>query len=136
MSKFRDYCINLYNTLDKHAEDGVYTGTLREASDLANVPTHYRSQVVRQLYDLGSIEQLQRGSGIVPTKLRIVKPPDRDGRWPRKSSLSHLTPRSEHDTLVAEVRDIQTRLGSLNIAQALFELSERVGALERQINAL
>lgn len=133
MSKFRDYCYALYDHLNASATDGVYTGTIRAACDAVKIPGHYRSQVIRQLYDLESIEQLQRGSGVIPTQLRIVtRPPE--GRWPRRNPADHLTTAADFATLAGEVRDIQTRLGSLNIAQALYELSERVGAIERKLN--
>lgn len=126
-----------YDTLKKLARqeniDGaklpVFRGSLMQVWRDVSPSQSYWTPVMTFLRDYGYISLLQRGSRGRESVVVFHKRPQR-----AEISQLDLTEQGEAATIREELRDIQKRLGGLDIVEALRNVEERLQVLEGEAN--
>lgn len=117
----------------------IWQGKLIATCTRVGIPQGYYKKVVDVLRKIGSIEIVTRGRrGNTPTTILLRYPPTMELYKDAivKSGWDGLTATPSFDTLVAEVRDIQTRLGGIDWLEIIKNLDDRVKALESEVKDL
>lgn len=146
--KIVGYMAGLYEVMTSQAtelvaEGGegvlIWQGRLIQTCTSVGIPEGYYKKVVDALRRLGSIEIVSRGSrGSNLTAIVLRHPPSEELYEDAivKSGWSGLTTAVSFDTLVAQVKELQQRLGGLSIVDALKNHEDRVKTLETAVEGL
>lgn len=106
----------------------IWTGSLTKTCAELGIPRGTERRAMRPLEAMDCLRILQRGVGHHPTILVLSRPPTEE-MWAEVSERG-LTGTVTFDRLVRDVRDIQTRLGGVDLAVALADTERRLKALE------
>lgn len=127
-----NHLVRLYHALEDQSVDGVFTGSTTETFRSLGVSQAYYSKLYGYLYEMGCLEQLQRGTSGTPSKIRIVRPPDID-----EFRSSHLTDAKPRATLLEQrVKILEGRLPSIDLAGTITQLETRLASLEREVKEI
>ena len=134
MATLNDHCMAVYKALEAHAKPMkvddddclVFEGSLTEIWLPLKISQSYYSKVFSFLRDSDSISVIQRGSRMHPSLIVLNgEPPPVEGH-----PANPLTRPTEHDKLASRVAHIESRLGGMNVLEAIRDLDERVKRLE------
>lgn len=136
------YTLEFYKMLDEKASteviDGVeltvFRGYLTKTFQGMGVSQSYYSRVITALKELGCITILKRGARGVDSLIAINHPPDEMEFTVRSSTP--LTSSPQAAKLAEQVADLQTRLGGLNIAEAIEYLDIELKSLAKRVKTL
>ena len=135
-TKTQGYANALYARMDKEAVDGIWSGRLVETCIDLGIPQGGYNRAVNALRKMGCIEQLVRGFRGSQLSSFVLRQPPTPEVWDTafvKSRNRDLTKRPSLDTLIAQTRDLEERIGGLNIVKAFKDHEDRITALERLI---
>lgn len=117
----------------------VWEGRLIQTCVSVGIPEGYYKTVVDVLRKLGCIEVVKQGKrGTNPTVVILRYPPTEQmyGEVLGRAGWEGLTNRPTFDTIVGQVRDIQKRLGGMDIVGALENHEQRIAELETAVKGL
>lgn len=135
----------LYNHLQEDAVGGLYSGSQKQAFDKLGLSPAYNPRLFRALRELGCIETVARGTGRVPTKLRLVKPPQIE-EFQEWNAYVHetrpLTSRVSLRTMQSELRQLERRLPQgvdlggwiIGIEGRLLHIEKRLDDIDKERN--
>lgn len=108
----------------------VWEGSITKTCESLGIPRGTERRVIKPLEEMESIQILSRGVSNYPTVLALIRPPTVD-LW---ENISHrgLTTRPSLDRLTREVKELEKRLGGVNLAEVLKDHNERLSALEEK----
>jgi len=139
---FTKNAVAFYNALRKEAKresmgNGhtawVYRGKVVTTFHKTGISQSYYTRIRRTLIDSGCIKQLQQGSRNTPTVLLLLK-------RPVESQLTidniNLTEVPSAAIMAQSIKDLQDRIGSLKVVDALSNFEIRIREVERICNDL
>lgn len=117
----------------------IWQGRLIETCNSVGIPTGYYKKVVDALRGLGCIEMVTRGTrGSTLTALILRYPPTLEAYENAivKSGWEGLTSAASPDTVAAQVKEIQSRLGGIDWLGVIKNFEERIQQLETAVKDL
>lgn len=140
---FIKHCVKFYNTLDDRATDKevngrivrIFAGSYTEAWKASGVAQTYYSPVRKALERHEAIVVLQRGTNQADTVIHLRGLPD---EWDVAGwrNDSRLTSAGIAATILADVQEIKSKLGGINILEALQEVERRLNELDEKFESL
>ena len=107
----------------------AWEGSITQLTADLRISNSYYTRVVGGLEASGCISMLRRGSGNRLSLLALHHPPSEE------SFISDLTPRLPAANLVEQrLKDLETNVGGINIAEAIADIQERLEVLEREVD--
>lgn len=135
-------CATLYARMEAEADEyHVWRGKIVDSCLTIGIALGSYSRVVNALRKLGCIDLIEQGYRGRPTVYRLAYPPT-EAVWRERAPerTEDLTSAPSLDILSGQFDDLvdmlETRLGGLNIVEALGELEKRIDDLQQQVQSL
>lgn len=132
----QSYCNALYAVMHENSrvinidgvEGRVWNGPIVETCLSVGIPGGSYRRVTKQLETLGCIEFVQRGARSYPSAVLLNYAPT-EQVW-QAAGRRHLTNAPTSARLAGRVKELETRIGGVNLATALVNIEKRLRALE------
>lgn len=132
-STMYDHAVKLYNYLDEHSIDGVYSGKKTDAWSNVGISQTYYSPLWTALEEMGSIETVEIGGRGRRVQLKLLQPPDGE-RFSEVWRLRNLTKQANVAKLQRDVDALLKLKPNVNVESALGDLALRVSKLEEALD--
>lgn len=141
-NKLQELAYQFWEEINANVDDnGQWVGSINEVMTRLLVPAGSRAFVIKKLYALGSLIQVERGRGGHSSVLEVARDP-RTLDWTSptavvpKNRRKSLTKPSDYAILAERVEDIAKAQGGLHLPTIAQEISDRLSAIEVRLNAL
>lgn len=129
---------DLYNFLVEESNDGEnWEGSQAQTFAKMNLSSAYNPILYRGLRELGCIEMIERGHGPMPTKLRLLKPPQIEEFDEWREGERALTRRASLSTIEQDVRVLERRLPQgVDLPSWILGIENRLTAIEQRLGEM